>query len=165
LLAFNPLAQHALDALDQVMAVRQQEIRQAGASLPAHLALPALDPQRIGPPLVFRLAMIVPMPDQAVLRLACRAVTRARTLSLFFLVAIRLRIRSKIGYNGGGLSGYGGLLARRWLLAGRPFFLAMFAESYRIIWTRKAALFGAACFILAYRGSIYFRLKALYPTI
>jgi hypothetical protein len=36
---------------------------------------------------------------------------------------------------------------------------SQFVLQFRMVWTRKAALFGAAYCILAYRSSIYFRLK------
>jgi hypothetical protein len=105
------------------------------------------------------------MPDQAAGRPALGTLIGAGTIPLLFLVAILLWIRSKIGYNVGGYSGSGGLLSRRWLLAGRPFSFAMKALSYPIIWTRKAALFGAACCILSCSSSIYFGPKAVNTAI
>jgi hypothetical protein len=70
--------------------------------VPAPLALPALDPHRVGPLLVLRLAMIVSMPDQSAGRLALGTPAGAETISLLFLIAILLWIQSKICYNGGG---------------------------------------------------------------
>lgn len=68
--------------------------------MPAHLALPAFDPDRIGPLLILRFAVVVPMSNQAASRLAIGTLVRAGTIPLLFLIAILLRIRSKIGYNG-----------------------------------------------------------------
>lgn len=95
-------AEALLDALHQVMPVCQQETRQAGAGILALFALPSLDPDRIGAFPILWLAVIVPVPDQASLRLTGGAIVRSWAVSLLFLVAILLRIGSKFGYNGVG---------------------------------------------------------------
>ena len=53
------------------------------------------------------------------------------------------------------------------ILLGRTSFLFgdVWAQSYRIIWIQRAALFGAARCLLVFRSSIYSGLKAFYPTI
>ena len=78
------------------MPVGQQDPRQAGDCVPAHLALPALDPDRVGPLLVLRLAVIVSMPNQATGHLALGTPAGAETIPLLFLIAMLLRIQSKI---------------------------------------------------------------------
>jgi len=154
--ALKPGAQTCLDALHQIVPPGQQEARQTTASVPTRLALPALHPDRVHPLLILWLAVIVPMPDQAASHLTLEALLRPRTALRFPSVTICLRIRSKIGYNDGGWSGPGHCcLGVAW--AGRPFSVALKLLSYRIIRTRKAALFGAAGCLLTLRSSIYSR--------
>jgi hypothetical protein len=159
----KPGTQSCLDALHQVMSPGQQKARQTTTCAPAQLALPTLHPDRIGPLLILWLALVVPMPDQAACRLASGALLRTRAIALFFLLAIRLRIRSKIDYNSGRWSGLGAVFPRRQLSGRTSFLCAMIALSYRIIWTRKAALLGAACCLPTSDSSIYSRPFALIP--
>ena len=91
-----------MEALYQVVPMRQQEARQARAGIPALLALPTLDPDRVDALFVLRLAMVVPVPDQTVCLATGWAALRSQALNVFPLGCVLLYIDGKIGYNDGG---------------------------------------------------------------
>ena len=86
-------------------------------------------------------------------------------MALLLQVMVLLWIGTEIGYNDDRVVRFRRIACEAVLLAGRPFSVGSIPLSYRIIWTQQAALFGAACYILMGRNSIYFRRIRLNPAI
>jgi hypothetical protein len=154
LLPFKAGAEGFLDALYQIMPVCQQKVRQAGTGVPTCPALPALDPYPVTSLMVLWLTPIVPMSNQSMGCSALRTTLWAWAIVLLFLVAVLLWIRSKIGYNGGGLSGSGSCSRGDGFLAGRPFSVGLDPN--------HTGLFGRERPLSLERPAVYLRVAVLF---